>query len=369
MKIFIHSCHASLEYDQVRMFLGMGHAVVGHFDVASTQRPRIPGVTDRSIPVTQISKATLAGADVVILHQCENFHLRALHYAALGVPVIVMAFGQGGNEQHAFIAKQAREGLPVHVAAYSATDYHRYRGLGLTDRQVTLLHFSKRQEDYRVWTGQWPVIYIACNSIFRRGADGTACQWPMIQKLMQEFPVVLSGIETELVGGLGEVSPAAQRNLLAQARVFLAQGTVPAAYTLGLVEACMAGTPVVASDNGYGIAHEGFDIEVGRGYGDVAQLCRRLLDNHDYARMRSAASQRTAAVYFDENNNKQKWEELLHAVTPNHAAGRSRDPAGPATGSQPVDGSGGDPDTADGCAPVAATSGLGDRDESRPHGS
>ena len=97
-KVFIQSCHASLEHDQVVMFLSMGHQVAGNFDTGSKQRPKIEGVTDVSFDVRDAFKSV----DMIVLHQVDNYSMVFKQYCdeMKGKPVVLSYFGQGCDEQH-----------------------------------------------------------------------------------------------------------------------------------------------------------------------------------------------------------------------------------------------------------------------------
>ena len=104
MRIYLHSCHAVLEYDQARMFTDLGHEVTGVFDIGSVQRPKVEGVTDHN---TEYQAASI---DVVVMHQTADFALRGAQYAVDGTPTIAIAFGQGCDRQHAALTEACCSG-------------------------------------------------------------------------------------------------------------------------------------------------------------------------------------------------------------------------------------------------------------------
>jgi len=258
MKIYLHSCHAVLEYDQAKMLMGLGHEVVGLFDVGSEQRPKIKGVTDRNVEFDD-------GVDLFLVHQLEEFERRAVAYASLGKPVVVMAFGQGSREQHRLLAQSMHRYKNLHVCAYSVKDHAIYCEEGAPCEQLRLIRFGKDLKEFGKWKGGTPRVLVMCNDIHRRGE---ACGWDVVHKLSARgLPITLCGNNTDkqdYMPGLGQVDYDEIKHLMRSYRVAFNVGTIPAPYTLSLVEQICTGMPVVAWDNGCGIVDEGLDVHTVR---------------------------------------------------------------------------------------------------------
>ena len=67
------------------------------------------------------------------------------------------------------------------------------------------------------------------------------------QRITKDFPTRPAGKGSEELGGIGELSYPDMLDYLRRIRVYVYTGTKPAPYTLGLIEAMLSGTPVVAS--------------------------------------------------------------------------------------------------------------------------
>lgn len=147
MKIFIQSCHASLEYDQARMFLKMGHKVAGSFDVGSRQRPKIKNCTDRSQSIEDAYRE----ADVFILHQVEDYsNVFDKHvHAMFPRPVILTYFGQGCSTQHEQVVSTLRDAKNAFVVCYSHKEEDMLVKLGVPLGKVKMIRFGKDLSEFR----------------------------------------------------------------------------------------------------------------------------------------------------------------------------------------------------------------------------
>ena len=259
-RVFIHSCHGSLEYDQAKMFLGIDHHVAGNFDVGSPHRPKIKGVTDVSYPY----ELGLEEADFYVLHQCEDysnvFERYAVQRAARG-PVILNLFGQGCEDQHKHTVEVLNTHRNAYAVSYSHKDHNHLLDLGAHPDKVRMIRFGKDLSEFREhggWSGRLPVAYMSCNCIQHRN-EGTS--WPMFNELMKtDVPLVLSGDDSRRHPyGIGTLDYATIRAMYRQCSVYVSLGTAPAPLVLTLIEAICTGTPVIAYNNGCGIAGEQLD--------------------------------------------------------------------------------------------------------------
>ena len=308
MKVHIHSCHATLEYDTAVQFKMLGWEVGGTFDVGSVERPKVEGATDRSTP------NFLEEADVILLHQCENFpQVQEQYIKKYNKPVISHAFGQGCYAQHAYLTQLCKDTPLSSIVAYSRKDYLMYKDLGVPESQLALIRFGKNLDEYRSaggWSGRLPICYVACNSAPRRG-DG--CGWTVLNTLVDMgIPILLSGTETEVLHfGVGQMSYVSMKAMFRQARCYLSLGTMPAPYTLSFMEAMCAGCPVVAYDNGYGIAGEGFDVALCKSAEDIALTIGQYWRDRGAAEMASQKMIANSDREFDNNKVIQQWKTFV----------------------------------------------------------
>jgi hypothetical protein len=257
MRIFIQSCHASLEFDVATMFLRMGHEVAGNFDVGSRHRPKIKGVTDTSYPL----EFGVEEADVYYLMQCEDYSNVFEKYAAerkdRGV-VVLNLFGQGCEDQHKHTAYVLNNYSNAFAVSYSHKDHNHLIELGANPDKARMIRFGKDLTEFREhggWHGRLPVAYMSCNGIQHRN-EGTS--WPMFNELMKtDVPLILSGNDSRRHPyGIGDLDYAALKAMYRQCACYVSLGTKPAPLVLTLIEAVCSGTPVIAYDNGCGIANE-----------------------------------------------------------------------------------------------------------------
>ena len=305
MKLFIKSCHASLEYDQARMFHDMGYEVYGNWDVGSSQRRKINGVTDIN--------SNMDDFENIILHQTEDFDLVMEDLLKAGKKVILSVFGQGCDRQHEHVGKLCAAYPKAFVTSYSVKDYNTYIRLGCPPDKISMIRFSKYLSDFKPWKGKWPVCYISCNSIHRRG-DG--CGWEILQKIEKSgIPIILGGCETANACdyGLGETEEVAMQNIYCNAMCHLHLGTAPAPITLTLLEAFCAGTPVIPYHNGFGLIDEGFELDFLGNVQGLIDAIKRNLTDESYRVEQHQKSVRNAK-HFDVTTVATKWRNLLERI-------------------------------------------------------
>ena len=305
MQIFIKSCHASLEYDQARMFADMGYEVFGSWDLGSTQRKKIAGVTDKNSDINDHRN--------ILLHQVEDFDLVMEKLLQEGKRVILSAFGQGCDRQHENVGRLCRDYQYAFVSSYSLKDYNLYRRLGCPQDKVQMIRFSKYPTDFKPWRGKWPVCYISCNSIHRRG-DG--CGWEILKDMESRgLPIVLSGSETECNSdfGLGQIEEKSMHNLFSNAMCHLHLGTIPAPITLSILESFCSGCPVVPYNNRHGLAEEGFELDFYNDADGLVNGIQRILNDAEYRNEQHLKSVRNSR-HFDVTTVAPKWRTLLERL-------------------------------------------------------
>jgi len=314
MKIFIQSVHASLEFDQATMFLGMGHQVAGSFDVGSVQKPKIKGCTD----VSHRIEDAYVGADMFLLHQTEDYSNVFLRHAQeMGDrPVVLTYFGQGCDAQHQQTAALLCARKNTYVVAYSKKEYNMLIGLGAPLRKVRMIRFGKVISDFEEgggWTGRLPICFMSCNSLKHRG-DGTS--WPVMDRLMRgDIPLLLGGKDSlQHPCGIGEISWDALKSVYRQARCYLTLGTKPAPYVLTLVEAMCSGTPVVAYDNGCGITGEDLGVLIAHSVDEIVLLVKSICSDRELAQQYSRKMKECAYLNFDMNRISLQWNEFMEEM-------------------------------------------------------
>lgn len=302
MKIFIQSCHAALEMDHCRTFLSLGHEIQGNWDIGSKERPKIEGITDHN--------GSMEGCDVVILHQVPKYPHDMEELLKKGKRVILSSFGQSDTWQFEHTGRLTKQYPHAWISPYSKTCEANHLQHGADKRKVRMIRFGKQLTDFEPWIGDGGYIYAACNSVHKRG---NGCGWVDLEQVMKRLPILLSGVATEEVGGLGQITEPEMRERFRDAAGFISFGTRPAPMTLGQIESWCAGTPTAIWDNGHGISREGFAGFISPNLDDLINECDKLLDSADYRHMRHLESMENRKQ-FDNESVSQQWQALLEEV-------------------------------------------------------
>jgi glycosyltransferase involved in cell wall biosynthesis len=302
MKVFIQSCHAALEYDFARMFKDMGHDVHGNWDIGSVERPKIAGITDKN--------SDWHDFDFIVLMQVPKYTEVMQEMLQAGKRVILSAFGQSDTWQYTEMAKLTNRHEHAYIANYSLKDLKLHASFGASEDKSRLIRFAKYLGDFKPWSGNDPQAYSSCNSVHLRGVG---CGWEHLSQLMSKVPVVLSGVKTDEVGGLGQVSVERMHELFASSACFASFGTMPAAMVLTQIEAVCAGAPLVIWDNGFGCREEGLTRMIHGTDDGVANEVSALISDAEYRKQRHEESME-AREMFNVKNIIPLWEELIERV-------------------------------------------------------
>lgn len=300
--IFIQSCHASLEYDQARMFNDLGFKVGGNWDLGSKQRPKIAGVTDHN--------ENRSDFDLILLHQVPDYHEVMKMLLDQKKRVILSAFGQADIWQYRAIAEICDRYEHAYVAPYSVKDNRLYLQHGCPPRKCRLIRFGKYLSDFGEWNGRKLAAYATGNEIHLRGHG---CGWALLKMVMAQCPVILTGKRTDEVGGLGEVSEESMHELMADCACFLSFGTVPAAWIMSQMEAWCAGCPTVIYDNGHGIDEENIPLLLANSVDKVVGMVNRLISDKAFRQQWHEASLMNAKL-FDVRTIGPQWVDFIKQV-------------------------------------------------------
>lgn len=300
--IFIQSCHASLEYDQARMFNDLGYPVFGDFDIGSTQRKKISGVTDRSSKMEDFG--------LILLHQVPDYTLVMEGLLMRGKRVVLSSFGQSDTWKYVAIGGLCQTYRHAYVAAYSEKDYRLHLHHGCPKEKLRLIRFGKYLSDFEPWIGDGKHAYVAGNDIHNRGHG---CGWEMLRQVREKVPVILTGKNTQDVGGFGEVTEAQMHEHMRHAPCFISFGTAPAALVMTQMEAWCAGCPTIIFDNGYGIADEGLEIIICANVDEVVSNARLLIGSAEERQKWHEASLRNASK-FDVKVIGPQWVDFLERI-------------------------------------------------------
>jgi glycosyltransferase involved in cell wall biosynthesis len=160
------------------------------------------------------------------------------------------------------------------------------------------------------YTGEFKKGVVVINNLKDRGRRLGS---DIFEYVRQHVPLDLIGMDTEKIGGLGEILHPQLPEFISHYRFFFN----PIRYTslgLAVLEAMMTGVPVVGlattemttviENEKSGILHT--DIEY------LIERMKALLDNHDYARELGEAGKSVAMKRFNITRFIEDWESLLY---------------------------------------------------------
>ena len=113
------------------------------------------------------------------------------------------------------------------------------------DPTMPVIHFGRDPDEWCGWRGDEDTVVYACNAVLRRAE---ACQYDTFIRSRPPRRWVLMGKENDGLGSHGTRSYADYQAQMRRGKAFFNLGTVPASYTLTVVEAAMTGMPVLTED-------------------------------------------------------------------------------------------------------------------------
>lgn len=265
MKILYLSCHEILEYDELRLLHGLGHecysmgAYTNPEGLAHRKRPPLPQLPYDPHHIElelQHSKEgliweQLEGFDVaIIMHKPafidRNFDLwEKFHHS--GRSLIWRSIGQSAPWVEHRIDNWKTFMPKMKIVRYSPQE-QTIEGFQYED---ALVRFYKDASDFPKWDGDADVVVNFTQDMVKRG-DHVGLEW--WRKSTGGIPAVVYGPGNKDLMGQdgGMLTYEEQLYVLRRARCYWYHGTYPASYTLSLIEAMFAGTPIVAVGAGQG---------------------------------------------------------------------------------------------------------------------
>lgn len=262
-----------------------------------------------------LPKAVLDWADVLIAHHYLDRWIIP-QYSRLqdaGVRVIWRTNGQSSPELEYAMAK-----LPgLEIIRYSPNERHIPYYAGAS----AVIRFGKDPAEWYGWHGFDRYVGNVSQHMAQRG---TALNYDFWRQATDNLPALPAGPGSESIGGLGELEFDAMQRYLRRARCYLYTGTLPAPYTLGLIEAMMTGCPVV-SVSGPAWAQSGpswladlFEGDEITGLSadtpeDASRELAILLEDWDAAEAQSMEQRQHAIELFDLATVTKQWRDFLGA--------------------------------------------------------
>lgn len=331
MKIHYISDHSILEYDEVQMFLNMGHEVFSngaYLDPAghiTLPRPGLIGAKyyeeyaniARTTPHTDIPDSLLDPFDLIIfMHQP---HAVVQNWPKLkGRNVIWRSIGQSTAGIEKKLAEARSEGLKI--VRYSPKEANIPGFIG----EDAMIRFYKDENQYRDWNGNDPSVVSFAQSLKGRRMF---CHYDEIIHVIREFKGKVYGPGNDDLGEFngGQVPYDMQQQIMRDSRVMIYGGTWPASYTLSFVEALMTGLPIVAISKQMAHIKEFEPIDfyevdeiLAEAHGAVCdspqqmvKAVHKLLTDKGYADDIARQQRAVAIKYFSRGKIEKQWNKLF----------------------------------------------------------
>ena len=310
------SVHGPLAYDEVRLFENLGFIV----DVASQDgQPCVAG-HDRPAFGNPVAwdETSISCYDIIIIMHDIDALMRIWKARRSRQRIIWRTIGQSSPHHERFIREHCRG---VEIVRYSPSE----RFIDGFAGETAIIRFCKDSNELSGWVGGENRVLVARNNFLKRGyVDDVS-----ISKALMNLPWDLFGFGNEWhPHSVIDTSYPTLLDAMRRYDVFFATHSVPASYTLNLIEAMMVGMPVVAlARDAVGVTTGAqWLTELGRNLYEVDDIIEnsrngflvsdayeghdvisRLLRNEDLRREIGAAGRETAVRLFDHHTIGQQW--------------------------------------------------------------
>ncbi len=334
MRLLYLSCHAILEYDELKLFGDLG---IDYFALGSYVNPRQP--------VDPIRPALDKDPDPELYHMAppredmpqeflEKFDVIMVmdgHPVPTWIGnnwekmkdkrVIWRTIGQSTSQREAQMKPFRDQGMQV--VRYSPREENIPGNIGCD----ALIRFYKDPDEFGPYNGMNREIMTIAQNMRQRDEH---CNFKAYYRAMTGYPAKLYGPKNDNVPDLfgGFLTYEDMKQKLRDSRIYFYTGTQPASYTLNFIEALMSGIPVVAIGprhgnsindiTGGGDMYEIPDIinNAVNGYisDDIADLRHAMdvmLDNPGVAKRIGEMGRSTAIKLFGKEVIKNYWKQFL----------------------------------------------------------
>jgi hypothetical protein len=329
MKLLYLSCHAILEYDELRLFEKLG---IDYFSLGSYINPRNPVDPIRPALTHKVDEWLLSHAPdrdhltaefldrfdvIVVMHKKEwitnNWELLKDRN------VIWRTIGQSTPSYEDALFEQRFQGR-LKVVRYSRREANIDRNIG----SDAVIPFYKDPEEFKGYNGFEREVIIFHQDLKNRN-DFVGYQ--QVMQAFHDFPAKVYGPNNQNLGELngGFLSYDQMRQKMRDSRVYFYTGTQPASYTLNLIEAMMTGIPVVAIGpklwNTLNLAGDVYELPdiiqntvngfISDDMEEIRQYITFLLGNRDAAKRIGEAGRETAIERWGMKNVAAAWSEFF----------------------------------------------------------
>jgi hypothetical protein len=355
MNIVYLSCHAILEYEEMRILHELGHEVFslnGSYQnpeqsVEADKRPGIPGfkanqhLLDLAIQSSRanIHEGFFEWADaIIIMHKIDwaegddgRKWLKSVVERAKkhNVQVIWRTIGQS----HMHWERIVKENPEVKIIRYSPME----RNIPGFAGEDALIRFSIDPNEYGGWTGGVNRVH-AFGQSFKERTD--FMNYPIVEEITRHYPRVMYGTKNSVQDAKdpshvvewskGPLSYDRLKDAFKTADVAFYTGTVPASYTLTFIEMMMTGTPIVAigktlfNVERFFPGHDLYEIPsiikngengfVSDSIVELTEYVGQVLRNASLRQKLSEGARATALELFNKDKNKILWQQFLDTL-------------------------------------------------------
>jgi hypothetical protein len=260
MNVLLLTAHSIAEYDDLRMLTDLGYET---FSIGAYSNPQAPGdnkrpalpnapyfqdlagaTADQMAAKANLPDAVLDWADTVIVHHYPESWIGGQWHRIKGKRVIWRTCGQSNPVLERHMAQFVREGLQV--VRYSPKEKDFFESRDGFAGQDAVIRFGKYPSDFPVYRGRNHSGFVT-NVTQHMVQRAQFCGLSWYLAATEGLTAAPAGPGSEaLPGGVGELETWSMYQHLAKAAAYVYTGTLPASYTLGLIEAIMVGVPVVS---------------------------------------------------------------------------------------------------------------------------
>jgi hypothetical protein len=333
MKLLYLSCHAVLEYDELKLLNELGIEV---HSLGAYSNPKEPWEDIRppleiepnpkwsSMQCTRldVSRELINEFDVVMVMDMPGWIEQNWDRIRRKV-VIWRTIGQSSPYAEKIVSKFRQRGLKI--VRYSPKE-RTMKGFAGED---ALIRFYKDPEEFAYWRGNDASVLTVCQQARKRPLLNN---FHFYQDATSGFPRKLFGRGNEdITHSAGEISYEKMKEEMRACRVYFSVGTKPASYTLNFIEAWMTGIPVVAVGRRRGnpfhlqgslnpFRKDLYEVpdflSDGSGFcgDDVSEVRKhitKLLEDYEFAKTMGDAGRRKAIELFGKEKIKNDWSQFL----------------------------------------------------------
>lgn len=342
MRILYLSCHIVLEYDELRLLGDLGYDVFSaggypdplkpHIDT----RPALPNLKFKSNPDIlneyyhmchqnmlnglsnkHFTKRFLDNFDCVIV--MHNIEWIKLNWELFKDKILILrTIGQNIKLNEDLLIEYMKKGVKVVRYSPKERDLYNYAG------ESAVIRFLKYKSDFLPRNYNKKYIISFGQSLNQRRDN---CHTHVIEDIADRLPLKLFGPHNEnFIFSSGQLTYEQQIKELSINAAYLNTGTFPALYTLGFMEALLAGIPVVSIGHKTAKFEEmHYPIEVPEildsvyGYyyddiNDMQDIFIKLLEDDDLNKKVSDRQILIATDLFSVEKNMYKWKEFLNSL-------------------------------------------------------